>query len=87
MCRIDTMKPEECAPTEWLGSMEPCAYCQTDLTHQPTFGDCFLRRGVFEWGLVCPACIEARGLHIEYGQGQLYQNRPGKRPICIAGEP
>ena len=80
------VKTEQNPPSEWFGGMEPCAYCKADLTQLPTFGDCFLRRGVFEWGLVCPACIEKHGLRIEYGRGQLYQNRPGKRPICIGGE-
>ena len=81
------MNTEQRPPTEWLGSMEPCAYCQTDLTQQPIFGDCLLNRGVFEWGLVCSACIKTQGLRIEHGFGQRYQNRPGKKPICIAGEP
>lgn len=79
------MKPESFTPSEWSGIVEPCAFCRADLTQSPTFGDCLLRDGR-GWGLVCPACIQARSLRIAPGKGQLYQNRPGQKPVCIAGE-
>lgn len=79
------MTDPESAPSLWYGVMEPCAFCGTDLTTLPTFADCDLRDGR-GWGLVCPRCIEHHGLRIRPGAGQLYENRPGQRPVCIAGE-
>lgn len=79
------MNEDSPTPSLWYGLVESCAFCKVDLTQLPTFGDCNLRDGR-GWGLVCPACIEARSLRIGNGEGHLFQNRPGQNPVCIAGE-
>ncbi len=82
---LPTMTEDAPTPSLWYSPIEPCAFCKADLTQTPTFGDCNLRDGR-GWGLVCPTCIEARSLRIGNGEGHLFQNRPGQKPICIAGE-
>jgi len=72
-------------PIYWLGKVGNCDICGTDLNALPSFADCVIDRQSWMWGLVCTYCVEAGGLEIAHGFGQLYEMTQNSRPICAGG--
>ena len=60
-------------PIYWVGKVGNCDICGTDLNALPSFADCVIDRRSWMWGLVCTYCLEASGLEIAPGLGQLFQ--------------
>jgi hypothetical protein len=69
-------------PIYWLGKVGKCDICGTDLSVLPSFADCVIDRQSWMWGLVCTHCLEARGLQIKPGHGQLYALQSDKLYAC-----
>ena len=72
-------------PIYWLGKVGNCDICGTDLNALPSFADCVIDRRSWMWGLVCTYCLEASGLEIALGLGQLYNQVLDGRFLCVAG--
>ena len=71
-------------PIYWVGKVGNCDMCGTDLNALPSFADCVIDRKSWMWGLVCTYCLEASGLEIALGLGQLYNQVLDGRFLCVA---
>ena len=68
-------------PIYWVGKVGNCDICGTDLSALPSFADCVIDRRSWMWGLVCTYCLEANGLEIAPGLGQLYVEKETRENI------